>query len=58
MIGERLATLGDCHFAVEDNVRRLDGMGVLTIIGVRAVLPDVGVTEAFGLEFPLEDSEP
>jgi hypothetical protein len=45
--GMRLAIHGESHFAFEDDVSGLGGVRVFRIEGVRVVLPDVGVGEAF-----------
>lgn len=47
-------TVGACsaihcesHFAVQNDVGGFDGVGVIGIAGVRHILPDVGLPEAF-----------
>jgi hypothetical protein len=45
--GMRLAIHGESHFAFEDDMSGLGGVRVFRIEGVRAVLPNVGVGEAF-----------
>lgn len=45
------ATLaGDCHLAVDNDMRGLGGMRVVGIMHARAIFPDVGVGKAFGAE--------
>src|SRR5262244_2005516 len=45
--GTRPAIHGESHFAFEDDVRGLGGVRVFRIVGVWAVLPDIGMGEAF-----------
>ena len=49
-VGGAAAAHDQGQLAVENDVRCLGGVGVVGIAGVRAVLPDVGVREAFGAE--------
>src|SRR5579862_23010 len=53
-VGCAAAGHGQGHLAVQDDVRRLGGVRVVGIAGVRAVLPDVRVREAFRAELLCE----
>jgi hypothetical protein len=53
-ISARLAALRQRHFAVEDDVRRLDWVRVVGIKGVWAVLPDVRVKKSFPMQLAFE----
>jgi len=46
--------MGQRHFAVEDDVRRLNGVRVVGIKGVRPVLPDIGVEKPFPMQLAFE----
>ena len=46
--------MGQRHFAVEDNVRRFNGVRVVGIKGVRPVLPDIRVEESFSMQLAFE----
>jgi hypothetical protein len=50
----RRATARERHVAVEDDVGRIDGMRVVGIEGVRAILPDIDVSETFATELLFE----
>jgi len=50
----RLASLRQRHFAVEDDVRRLSGMRVVRVKGVRSVLPDIRVEKSFPMQLAFE----
>ena len=53
-ISARLAALRQRHFAVEDDVRRLNCVRVLGVKGVRAVLPDVCVKKSFPVQLAFQ----
>jgi len=44
----RRPAAGQRHFAVENNVRRQAGMGVIRVERPRTILPDIGVRESLG----------
>jgi hypothetical protein len=50
----RLAALRERHFAVENDVRRLNGVRVVGIKGVRSILPDIGVEKSFPLQLAFQ----
>jgi hypothetical protein len=50
----RRASLRQRHFAVEDDVRSLDGVRVVRIKGVRSVLPDVRVKKSFPVQLAFQ----
>jgi len=50
-VGLRLSGYGEGEFAGQNDVCGLIGMGVVRIVGVWTVLPDIGVAEAFLAEF-------
>src|SRR5579875_1588319 len=47
----RFAFRSDCHFPLQDDVRRHSGVGMIRIEGVRPVLPYVGCAKAFTVQF-------
>ena len=49
-ISSRLAALRQRHFAVEDDVRRFNGVRVVGIKGVRPILPDIRVEKSLPMQ--------
>lgn len=46
-VGDAAAIHAEGHFAVEDDVGRFGGVGMVGIVGVRTILPNVGMDETF-----------
>jgi hypothetical protein len=56
-VGDAAAVHGEGHFTVEDDVGGFGGVIVVGIVGVGAVLPDVGMDETFRAELCVEGIE-
>lgn len=49
-VGGALTVYGQRHFPAENHMSGFGGMGVIGIVGVRAILPNVGVAKTLTME--------